>query len=112
MPPTNDQCQKMTINNFKLESETLLNELTAYHESKKRLIEHTFQKLFDNLPASIKDLPINQCMSDYSAILKEIKENQEDEEKNNEIIDESINDIDGGETNDNNHGYEHLKFVF
>jgi len=51
-------------------------------------------------------------MSDYSAILKEIKENQEDEEKNNEIIDESINDIDGGETDDNNHGYEHKKFVF
>ena len=31
--------------------------------------------------------------------------------EHNEIIDESINDIDGGETNDNNHGYEHIKFI-
>ncbi len=104
MPPTNDQCQKMTLNNFKVETEALLNELNAYHESKKRLIEHTFQKLFDNIPVSIKDLPINQCMSDYATILKEIKENRDSEEMNSEIIDESINDIDDVDNNENNHG--------
>ena len=106
MPTSSANHCKLTLNNFKLESETIINELSAYHLSKKRLIEHTFQKLFDNLPASIKYLPINECMNDYVTIIKELKENSNknvNTDKENEIIDESI--FTGDEDmDDQNHG--------
>ena len=88
MPPINDQCRTVSLKNFKIDAETILSELSAYHVAKKRLIEHTFQKLFDNLPASIKDMPANQCMSDYAAIVSE---------KASIIADESLNDEDMGQ---------------
>ena len=107
MPPINSETCKLTLNGFKLESDTILNELTVYHETKKRLIEHTFTKLFDNLPASIKDLPINQCMADYACILKELHAKQTTSEDEHQVVEESIftGDEEMEENSHRNRGY-------
>jgi hypothetical protein len=96
-PPTNheqQQCQIMTLNNFKVQSEAILNELTAYHSSKRRLIEHTFQKLFDNLPATIKDFPVYPSIDDYLTMVKEEKEAKAKAKDKNNMEEEEDDDDD------------------
>ena len=59
----------MQRENFILECRNTLAELEAYHQSKKRQIEHCFQKLLDNIPQEIKNISINECIAVYAQAL-------------------------------------------
>lgn len=90
------QTSNLALNNFKIETQSILTELQAYHGSKKRQIEHCFQKLFDNIPSQIINAPINKCIDEYLTYIHD-KENGK-EARNTEINDQSyiVNENENG----------------
>jgi hypothetical protein len=64
----------MEFGDFRLKCEHFLSELSAYHSAKERQIEHSFFKLFDNIPEEIKNAPINKFIDDYVRIVEESEE--------------------------------------
>jgi hypothetical protein len=71
------QASRVAINNFQIETQSILSELETYHLSKKRQIEHCFQKLFDNIPSQIINIPLNKCIDEYLAYRQEKENNKE-----------------------------------
>jgi hypothetical protein len=74
-----NKTQKMVKSNiefgdFRLKCEHFLSELSAFHSAKERQIEHSFFKLFDNIPEEIKNAPINKFIDDYVRIVEENEE--------------------------------------
>ena len=66
----NGIANNLAIDNFKLEAKTLLDDLQARYTEKERLIVKTFNKLFDNLPDSIRNSPINEFYDAYLNLIK------------------------------------------
>ena len=88
----NNKVDDIAIKNFKMNANSILDELRSYHSSKKRQIEHCFQKLFDNTSQLILKAPIDKIIEDFWRS-KEYETLQKESQKANHenlIVDQSI----------------------
>lgn len=89
--------EDLAIREFKLGCKSLLDDLKSFHTTKKRLIEHCFQKLLDNVPNEIINAPYNECIEEFfekvnSKEFEELNSNKKVENNKDLVVDQSICD--------------------
>jgi hypothetical protein len=84
-----------SFENFKDETNGILRDLSLCYKNKKRQIDRVFDVIFDNLPNELKCVPINHTLEQLLTIIRkkieDVTLDLNDESKENEIIDDSIN---------------------
>ena len=80
-------CNELPLECFKMEASNILTELNDLHQTKKRQIDRVFNVIFDNMPNSLKDMPINDTLEKLLTLVrKKVNEFAQD------LCDETVDD--------------------